>query len=51
VHFSETVHTAADARAMSFDYRLRPGVATSTNALKLMALVGLGPETGDPTPG
>jgi DNA mismatch repair ATPase MutS len=26
---------------MSFDYRLRPGVATSTNALKLMEMVGL----------
>jgi len=47
VHFSETVHTAADTRAMSFDYRLRPGVATSTNALKLMALVGLGPSAVD----
>jgi DNA mismatch repair ATPase MutS len=26
---------------MSFDYRLRQGIATSTNALKLMELVGL----------
>jgi DNA mismatch repair ATPase MutS len=26
---------------MSFDYQLRPGVATSTNALKLMEMVGL----------
>jgi hypothetical protein len=27
---------------MTFDYLLRPGLATSTNALKLLALVGLG---------
>jgi hypothetical protein len=26
---------------MSFDYRLRPGVATTTNALRLMKLIGL----------
>ena len=26
---------------MRFDYRLRPGLATSTNALKLMELLGL----------
>ena len=27
---------------MTFDYKMRPGVATTTNALKLMELVGLG---------
>jgi hypothetical protein len=27
---------------MSFDYLLRPGIATSTNALALMRMVGLG---------
>jgi hypothetical protein len=26
---------------MSFDYTLRPGLATSTNALRLMQIVGL----------
>ena len=26
---------------MTFDYRLRPGIATSTNALKLMEVIGL----------
>jgi DNA mismatch repair ATPase MutS len=26
---------------MSFDYKLRPGKATSSNALKLLELVGL----------
>ena len=30
--------------AMTFDYRMRPGVATTTNALKLMELVGLTPD-------
>ena len=27
---------------MTFDYRLRPGIATTSNALKLLELVGLG---------
>jgi len=42
VHFTETVSGAPGAMTMTFDYRLRPGVATSVNALKLMELVGLG---------
>ena len=42
VHFTEQVSGAAgDGAGMSFDYKLRPGLATSTNALKLLALVGL----------
>jgi hypothetical protein len=43
VHFTEHVTTGNGeaAPAMTFDYRLRPGLATSTNALKLLALVGL----------
>ncbi len=53
VHFRETLgapHAAAGAEAgadvaarpaMSFDYRLRPGPATTTNALALLAAVGL----------
>jgi DNA mismatch repair ATPase MutS len=45
VHFTETIHNG-DGRSgsgpqMSFDYKLRPGLATSTNALKLMEIVGL----------
>jgi DNA mismatch repair ATPase MutS len=37
-HFTETV----DERGkMSFDYRLRPGLATSRNALRLMHLIGI----------
>jgi hypothetical protein len=38
VHFQELF---GDDRRLSFDYRLRPGLATSTNALKLMRYVGL----------
>jgi membrane protein implicated in regulation of membrane protease activity len=43
VHFRETLHPGGDP-PMTFDYKLRPGVATTTNALKLMEMVGLGPE-------
>jgi len=39
-HFTEQVH--ADG-TMTFDYRLRPGLATSTNALRLMQLIGITP--------
>jgi hypothetical protein len=38
VHFEEHF----DADTMTFDYRLRPGVATSRNALKLMKMMGIG---------
>jgi hypothetical protein len=41
VHFTEGLDGAADTARLSFDYRLRPGVATSRNALKLMRLIGL----------
>jgi hypothetical protein len=41
VHFTDTVGEGPDASPMSFDYRLRPGVATTTNALRLMRLIGL----------
>ena len=40
-HFTEQVHP--DGR-MTFDYRLRPGLATSTNALRLMQLIGITPK-------
>lgn len=48
VHFTEHVTTGNGdtASAMTFDYRLRPGLATSTNALKLLALVGLAESGG-----
>lgn len=46
VHFEE--HFEADT--MTFDYRLRPGVATSRNALKLMKMVGIGALPSKPDP-
>lgn len=46
VHFTETVHTGGDGPSMTFDYKLRPGIATSTNALRLMQLVGLDLDEG-----
>ncbi len=39
-HFTEQVHPGG---TMTFDYRLRPGLATSTNALRLMQLMGITP--------
>ena len=40
VHFTESVRDGAEG--LTFDYRLRDGIATSTNALKLLELAGLG---------
>ncbi len=47
VHFSERVEEGPGGPKITFDYRLRPGVATSRNALKLVELVGLGEPEGD----
>ena len=44
VHFRETIHPGGQGPAMTFDYKMRPGVATTVNALKLMELVGLSAE-------
>ncbi|HET9014849.1 MAG TPA: hypothetical protein VFN57_04595 [Thermomicrobiaceae bacterium] len=41
VYFTETVAADPAGPAMSFDYRLRPGLAPSRNALRLMELIGL----------
>ncbi|HYZ02785.1 MAG TPA: DNA mismatch repair protein MutS [Candidatus Binatia bacterium] len=41
VHFTEQVNAAGGAPSMTFDYRLRPGPATSTNALRLLESMGL----------
>ena len=41
VHFTESFARGPDGPTMTFDYQLRPGIATTTNALKLMELVGL----------
>jgi DNA mismatch repair ATPase MutS len=43
VHFRETIHPpGSGGPPMSFDYLLRPGPATTTNALRLLEAVGLG---------
>ncbi|MDP7115088.1 MAG: DNA mismatch repair protein MutS, partial [Myxococcota bacterium] len=42
VHFTERFDERNGRAEMSFDYRVRPGLAPTTNALKLLALVGLG---------
>ncbi|MBO0709068.1 MAG: DNA mismatch repair protein MutS, partial [Candidatus Dormibacteraeota bacterium] len=42
VHFQETIEGGAGGETtMTFDYLLRDGVATSTNALRLMSAMGL----------
>ncbi|MDQ3995514.1 MAG: hypothetical protein M3303_00685 [Gemmatimonadota bacterium] len=41
VHFREEVAQERDGPTLRFDYRLRPGPASSTNALRLMELAGL----------
>jgi len=43
VHFRGEVDEEGPGPALSFDYRLREGPATSTNALDLLRLAGLGP--------
>jgi MutS domain V len=45
-HFRERVEPGEDGTRLSFDYVLRPGVATTRNALRLLAAVGLGPVEG-----
>lgn len=45
VHFSETIEDGPGGPKISFDYKLRPGIATSTNALKLLELMGLRSQT------
>jgi DNA mismatch repair ATPase MutS len=47
VHFRETITEQATGRGMTFDYRLREGIATTTNALALLDLVGLTHEEED----
>ena len=41
IHFSETILAGDQGPGISFDYTVRPGIATSTNALRLMQIVGL----------
>jgi hypothetical protein len=47
IHFRETVRPRPEGGAdMTFDYRARPGIATTTNALRLLEAVGLAGEPG-----
>ena len=42
VHFREQIEAApTGGETMTFDYHLRPGVVTSSNALRLMRMVGI----------
>jgi DNA mismatch repair ATPase MutS len=41
VHFRESVERDSRGPRVRFDYKIHPGVATSTNALRLLKLVGL----------
>ena len=41
IHLTETVADGPDGTRMTFDYRVRSGIARSTNALRLLDLVGL----------
>jgi DNA mismatch repair ATPase MutS len=41
VYFTEQFTRGPEGAAIAFDYRLRPGLAQTTNALKLMEIVGL----------
>jgi DNA mismatch repair ATPase MutS len=49
VHLLDQVVDTPDGPEMHFDYRLRPGLAPSSNALRLLKLVGLG-EALEPIP-
>jgi len=42
VHFRETITGEGSQQQMTFDYKMRSGLAPTTNALKLLEFVGLG---------
>lgn len=44
VHFRETFTQVDGQDRMEFDYQMRPGISTTTNALKLLKMVGLDDE-------
>ena len=48
IHFRETITEVNGKRAMKFDYKIRQGIATTTNALELLRMVGLGTEPEKP---
>jgi DNA mismatch repair ATPase MutS len=41
VHFRETIVKTDDQQKMTFDYKVRQGLSPTTNALKLLEIVGL----------
>ena len=41
VHFTEDFEEGPAGAVMRFDYQMRPGLATTTNALKLLQVIGL----------
>ena len=41
VHFTEGVEHHEEGLRLTFDYLLKPGIATSRNALRLLEMVGL----------
>jgi hypothetical protein len=47
VHFRESVERVDGRTRLDFDYTLRPGLATTRNALKLLDAVGLGALVAD----
>jgi DNA mismatch repair ATPase MutS len=46
VHFRESFAETPEGPRMTFDYLLRPGLATSANALALLRMLGLGDDGG-----
>jgi ABC-type multidrug transport system fused ATPase/permease subunit len=50
VHLRETLYWEGNRRNMSFDYKLHPGLSTTTNALVLLEMVGLTTADSEPSP-
>ena len=49
IHLTEIVVDGPDGARMTFDYRVREGIARSTNALRLLDMVGLREPESPPT--
>ena len=45
IHFTEQFETVDGKKQMTFDYHARKGIAPTTNALKLLEMVGLADES------
>lgn len=50
VHFRDILQPQDGKPTMTFDYKMRPGIAPTTNALAFLDLVGLGEQSMDETP-